>query len=1098
MSKTKRIVSFVLTFVMLMSMFAVVGTAQAATVNEFVAQADTDTEASSASYVTSADDFSWDNASVYFLLTDRFYNGNTSNDHSYGRSLNQSGAVSNGKSDAAAFHGGDFAGITQKIEAGYFDDLGVNALWISAPYEQMHGYCIAGSGKSGSFPHYSYHGYYALDFSETDLNFGTEEEFEKMVDTAHEHGIRIVLDVVMNHVGYNTIGDMAEYGFGTLKSGWETGYYNATLTNVTYHQYIDYNSNANDWAKWWGTNWLRAGLAGYTEGSGDLQGGVSYLPDIRTESTNTVDIPAILKTKWTKEGTLATKQAELNNYFATGKSKTVRNYMVFWLTQWVEKYGVDGFRCDTAKHVELESWKALKEQGLKSLQTWRKNNPTKPGANWDEDFWMTGECYTHYVNYDSYYTSGGFDSMINFSFNDQNSMDASASGMPAVGSINSTYADYAGKLNTNDKFNVLTYLSSHDTRLCRNNLIWQGSAFQLLPGGIQIYYGDETNRPLADGLAKGNDHALRSDMNWNSIDQNVLAHWQKVGQFRNNHVAVGAGSHTSLTATSGAAFSRNFNKNGVTDTVVACIGANANQSVTITLNGAFADGTTVKNTYDGTTATVSGGKVTFNSGANGTILVENAAQVPTTEPTTVAPVTTVPPTTVPTTKPEPVYGEALVGDVNLDGKINILDSTLLQRNLAGYEDLSDNQNKVADTDGDGELTMKDASNIQCYIVELKVTGSKVGTTTQIEVTPTVPPTTVPPVTNPPVTDPPVTNPPVTDPPVTDPPVTDPPVTDPPVSGQVKFTDNQGWGTVYAYFWSDSQTDLGGTWPGVQMTWLETNEFGQDVYVVDIPAGATSVVFNNNSDKTVDITLSGAEGYWTDGTRTDGYLNAFAWGDNPIPTDPTDPIPSGNTVKFTDNQNWGTVYAYFWGDSPDLAGVWPGTQMTWLQTNEYGENVYVANIPSGAHSVVFTNNAGSKTVDITLGAEGYYTDGTMTDGKLNAFAWGDNPNPTDPTDPTPSGGTIEFTDNQGWGKVFAYFWSDSQTDIGGTWPGQQMGNGYDNGFGQTNYSISIPAGAMYVIFSNGNGDQTVDLTLSGVTGYYTDGTRTDGKLNAYSW
>lgn len=984
MSKTKRIVSFVLTFVMLMSMFAVVGTAQAASVNDVVAQADTDTESSSASYVKSADDFSWDNASVYFLLTDRFYNGNTSNDHAYGRSLNQSGSVANGNSDVAAFHGGDFAGITKKIEEGYFDDLGVNALWISAPYEQMHGYCIAGSGKSGSFPHYSYHGYYALDFSETDLNFGTEEEFEKMVDTAHEHGIRIVLDVVMNHVGYNTIGDMAEYGFGTLKSGWETGYYNATLTNVTYHQYIDYNSNANDWAKWWGTNWLRAGLAGYTEGSGDLQGSLSYLPDIRTESTTTVDIPAILKTKWTKVGTLATKQAELNAYFATGKSKTVRNYLVFWLTQWVEKYGVDGFRCDTAKHVELESWKALKEQGLKSLETWRKNNPTKPGADWDEDFWMTGECYTHYVNYDSYYTSGGFDSMINFSFNDRNSMDASASGMPAVGSINSTYADYAGKLNTNDKFNVLTYLSSHDTRLCRNNLIWQGSAFQLLPGAIQIYYGDETNRPLATGLAKGNDHALRADMNWNSIDQNVLAHWQKVGQFRNNHVAVGAGSHTSLTATSGAAFSRNFNKNGVTDTVVACIGANANQSVTITLNGAFADGTTVKNAYDGTTATVSGGKVTFNSGANGTILVENAAQAPTTEPTTKP---TDPPTTVPTTKPEPVYGEALVGDVNLDGKINILDSVYVQLYRAGYAELTDNQLKVADVNGDKEVKITDATYIQCYIVELKVTGSLVGTTTQIEVEPTEPPTTIPPVTNPPVTDPPVTNPPVTDPPVTDPPVTDPPVTDPPVSGQ---------------------------------------------------------------------------------------------------------------VKFTDNQNWGTVYAYFWGDSTDLAGAWPGTQMTWLETNEYGQNIYVANIPSGAHSVVFTNNAGSQTVDISLGAEGYYTDGTMTDGKLNAFAWGDNPIPTDPTDPIPSGGTIEFTDNQGWGKVFAYFWSDSQTDMGGTWPGQQMGNGYNNGFGQTNYSIAIPSGAMYVIFSNGNGDQTVDITLTGATGYYTDGSRTDGKLNVKSW
>ena len=78
--------------------------------------------------------FSWDNATVYFLLTDRFYNGNEANDHSYGRGLDQNGNVVNGVDPSATFHGGDFAGITQKIEEGYFTDLGVNAIWLSAPY----------------------------------------------------------------------------------------------------------------------------------------------------------------------------------------------------------------------------------------------------------------------------------------------------------------------------------------------------------------------------------------------------------------------------------------------------------------------------------------------------------------------------------------------------------------------------------------------------------------------------------------------------------------------------------------------------------------------------------------------------------------------------------------------------------------------------------------------------------------------------------------------------------------------------------------------------------------------------------------------------
>ena len=1028
MLKAKRVLSFVLTLALLMSMCAFVTTAQAAEVDTSAAEAETAADVSSASKITSPSDFSWDNANVYFLLTDRFYNGNTSNDHSYDRSLNQSGKVTNGNSDVAAFHGGDFAGITKKIEEGYFNDLGVNALWISAPYEQIHGYCIAGSGKSGSFPHYSYHGYYALDFSQTDANFGTAEEFEKMVDTAHKNGLRVVLDVVMNHVGYNTLKDMSEYGFGTLKSGWETGYYNATLTNITYHQYIDYNSNASDWAKWWGSSWLRAGLAGYTEGSGDLEGCQTYLPDLKENVTSTVDIPQVLKTKWTKEGSFASKQAELNSYFSsTGKTRNVRNYLVYWLSQWVEKYGIDGFRCDTAKHVTLDSWKALKDQSVESLKKWRQNNPTKPGADWDEDFWMTGECYTHYLSYDSYYTKGGFDSMINFSFNDQNSFNASASGVPAVGSINSTYADYAGKLNTNDNYNVLTYLSSHDTRLCRSNMIYQGSAFQLMPGGIQIYYGDETNRPLATGLAAGKDHALRSDMNWSSIDRNLLAHWQKVGTFRNNHVAVGAGSHTTLSATSGAAFARTYNKNGVSDKIVACIGASNNTSVTITLNGAFADGTVLKNTYDNTTATVSGGKVTFNSGANGTILLEADGQTPTTVPTTVvpttaapttaapttaapttaapttaAPTTAAPTTAAPTTEPastvppttsSPVYKDYIYGDVDLDNRVTIFDVTTLQLINAKKLTPNDIQNTAADVNNDGYVDINDATLIQMYLVDIKDSTSRVGKTFKVEVPTTVAPTTVPqPTTVEPTTAPqtePVTTEPVTTEPVTTEPV--PTETTPSPAGTIKFTDNQNWGKVYAYFFSDSQIDIGGAWPGTAMTWYETSGYGNENYTIDIPSGATKVVFSDGTDanKTVDVTLSGAEGYYTDGSKTDGKLNVFVWGDTPITTDPvpTETTPSGNTVKFTDNQNWGKVYAYFFSDSQiDIGGAWPGNAMTFLETSGYGESVYICDVPSGATKVVFSNGNGTQTVDTTLGSEGYYTDGSKNNGKYVTKPW----------------------------------------------------------------------------------------------------------------
>ena len=103
-----------------------------------------------------------------------------------------------------------------------------------------------------------------------------------------------------------------------------------------------------------------------------------------------------------------------------------------------------------------------------------------------------------------------------------------------------------------------------------------------------------------------------------------------------------------------------------------------------------------------------------------------------------------------------------------------------------------------------------------------------------------------------------------------------------------------------------------------------------------------------------------------------------------------------------------------------------------------------------------------------------------------------------TTPQPSGNTIQFTDNQGWGTVYAYFFDANGNTVGSEWPGTQMGDPSDNGFGQTNYSVSVPSGATTVVFSNGNGAQTVDTEL-GHTGYYTDGTKDDkGHFVTLSW
>ena len=135
--------------------------------------------------------FNWEGATIYFMLTDRFNNGDPSNDVNFERT--EPTAVLRG------FEGGDIAGVTQKIESGYFNALGVHALWLTPLVEQIH----AGTDEGTGFT-YGYHGYWAKDWTALDPNFGTQDELKTMIETAHKHGIRVLLDAVVNHHGPQT------------------------------------------------------------------------------------------------------------------------------------------------------------------------------------------------------------------------------------------------------------------------------------------------------------------------------------------------------------------------------------------------------------------------------------------------------------------------------------------------------------------------------------------------------------------------------------------------------------------------------------------------------------------------------------------------------------------------------------------------------------------------------------------------------------------------------------------------------------------------------------------------------------------------------
>lgn len=517
-----------------------------------------------------------DNPIIYFVMTDRFVNGDPANDGSYGRTR-EKGA----KADVATFHGGDLRGLTLKLKEGWFTQLGVNALWITAPYEQIHGWVVGGNKE---FKHYAYHGYYAADYTVLDQNMGTPEDLKALVDTAHAQGIRILFDVVMNHPGYLDLQSANDFKIPVLWKDWPS----ADLRS--YHNKIDYNSD--EWSQWWGRDWVRAGLPGYNDGGrSDLTMQLAYLPDFRTESKEAVTLPPFLKTK------ADTRAKDLPN-------TTVRGYLVSWLTDWVRTYGIDGFRCDTVKHVEPEAWAELKAAAVKALAEWKAAHPDQKVD--DAPFWMVGEFWG--VGPQRHKLTGfGFDAMINFEFQEE-----AANAKPEK-----LFRDYAA-IQAGKPVHMLNYLSSHDTRLFDRGKLYTGALNLLLaPGGVQIYYGDETGRPEGPEPATDAQQATRSDMNWESVDAKLLEHWRKLGTFRARHVSLSVGEHRKLSEAP-YTFARTHIPTG--DKVVVALEAKG--EVTLEVAGVFDDGTQVRDAYTGRTATVAGGKVKLT--ADRTVLLERA------------------------------------------------------------------------------------------------------------------------------------------------------------------------------------------------------------------------------------------------------------------------------------------------------------------------------------------------------------------------------------------------------------------------------------------------------------------------------------------
>jgi len=517
--------------------------------------------------------FMWENANVYFLLTDRFCNGNTSNDVNFNRTK-ETGVL-------RGFMGGDLKGITQKIKEGYFTDLGINAIWFSPVVEQIHGSIDEGTGST-----YGFHGYWAKDWTALEPNFGTEAELTELVQTAHDHGIRIVLDVVANHTGPVT--------------GKDPFWGEEWVRNNPQCTYQDYESTV--------TCTL-----------------VENLPDIRTESTQEVELPQALLDKWADEGRLEKEMDELNAFFSeTGYPRTPRYYIIKWLTDYIRKYGIDGFRLDTVKHTEESVWSDLWKEAVKAFAEWKALNPDLVVD--DNEFFMVGEVYNYGVSGGRWFDFGdqkvdyfayGMKSLVNFEFKHD-----------ANNSYEELFSKYSTALNGPLKgLSVMNYASSHDDGgpfdKQRQRSIEAGTKLLLCPGSSQVYYGDETGRSL-DIPGTVGDATLRSFMNWDELETNkdingvstqeILSHWKKLGRFRIAHPAVGAGVHKQLSAEP-YYFKRELNTSDYKDKVI--VGLDLNKGLKeVDVAGVFGNDEVLKDYYSGQTVRVKNNKVRVKSEYN--------------------------------------------------------------------------------------------------------------------------------------------------------------------------------------------------------------------------------------------------------------------------------------------------------------------------------------------------------------------------------------------------------------------------------------------------------------------------------------------------
>ena len=418
--------------------------------------------------------------SIYFVMTDRFENGNSANDEA---------GIGDGRlgsgydpTDIGYYHGGDFAGLTQRLD--YIKGLGFTSIWITPP--------VVNRPMQGDSA--SYHGYWGTDFTTIDPHLGTEAEFKAFVSRAHSLGMKVIVDIVVNHTA-----DVISPKIGIYS-------YRDTYD----YPYRDSQGKMFDASK-------VAGLKSFPKL--DIKKSFPYEPFVSTYYKN------IKKPAWLNDprnyhnrgdSTFSGESSTFGDFFGlddlfTERPEVVQGWVQVW-SDWITKFDIDGYRIDTAKHVNPEFWKVFLPQVLKAAKAAGKS-----------EFPIFGEVADGNPKYLATFTMDQkFPSVLDFAFQSE-VIGFTRAPNQAARLIELFNADDAYTTASTSAYGIPTFLGNHDmgrtgmylervnfgdgpeVLLARAKIAH--TALFLMRGSPTLYYGDEKGM-----TGSGGDKEARQDM----------------------------------------------------------------------------------------------------------------------------------------------------------------------------------------------------------------------------------------------------------------------------------------------------------------------------------------------------------------------------------------------------------------------------------------------------------------------------------------------------------------------------------------------------------------------------------------------------------